>query len=317
MMLLILVREHEARSCFMEWIPDLRQIRAFVAVAELGSFTQAAKKIFVTQSAVSHAMRTLEDQLSCQLLDRSSKRVTLTNEGEMVLKRCKRILLEIDLAGRDVDGLRRWGQTRIRIGAPHSLCNYLLPAVLREFRDCFPRCEPSIEAGDTMSLVQRLSETELDVVIGMRPKGVNPEAYRMLHRDRLHFLVSPMHPWAADVSEVEESINEQQFIVYARGTETHRLGMEWIESRSGRMKKPIVLGDMQAIREMVKLGMGVGLMAPWVAAREIEEGGLCAIPMPDGGIEREWGAYHSPKKSLSLVEDAFIGLCDLAFAMID
>jgi DNA-binding transcriptional LysR family regulator len=74
---------------------------------------------------------------------------------------------------------------------------------------------------------------------------------------------------------------------------------------------------MQAIREMVKLGMGVGILAPWVAAREIEDGGLCLIPMPDGGIEREWGAYYSSKKSLSLVENAFIDLCGLAFDMID
>ncbi len=300
----------------MEWVPDLRQIRAFVAVAEQGSFTLAAKKIFVTQSAVSHAMKTLEDQLQCQLLDRSSKRVVLTNEGEMVLKRCRRILLEIELAGRDVDSLRRWGQTRIRIGAPHSLCNYLLPSVLREFRDCFPRCEPMIEAGDSATLVQHLNDSELDVVLGMRPKGQNPEFYRELHHDRMQFLVSPTHPWAADPASMAATLQDQPFIVYAKGTETYRLSVDWLETQVGRVKKPIVLGDMQAIREMVKLGMGVGIMAPWIAAREIEEGSLCVIQMPNGGIVREWGAYYTPKKSMSLVEEAFIGLCGLAFAML-
>lgn len=301
----------------MEWIPDLRQIRAFVAVAELGSFTLAAKKIFVTQSAVSHAMRTLEEQLSCQLLDRSSKRVTLTNEGELVLKRCKRVLLEIELAGRDVDSLRRWGQTRIRIGAPHSLCNYLLPAVLREFRDCFPRCEPVIEAGDSLSLMDRLVETELDVIVSIRAKGGSEEGYRPLYHDRMHFLVSPMHPWAGESQLMDETLADQQYIVYAKGTETYRLSMDWMERVSGCVKKPLVLGDMQAIREMVKLGMGVGIMAPWVAAREIEEGRLCLIPMPNGGIEREWGAYFSAKKPLSLVEEAFIGMCGMAFDVLE
>ena len=165
--------------------------------------------------------------------------------------------------------------------------------------------------------MQRLGETELDVVIGIRPKGVNPEAYRMLHQDYMQFFVSPMHPWATASAAIEDTIHEQQFFVYARGTETHRLGMEWIESRRGQLKTPIVLGDMQAVREMVKLGLGVGLMAPWVASREINDGELCLIPMPDGGISREWGAFHSPKKTLSLVEDVFIGLCGLAFDVID
>ncbi len=133
----------------MEWVPDLRQIRAFVAIAEEGSFTLAAKKIFVTQSAVSHAIRTLEEQLSCSLLDRSGKGVSLTESGELLIVRCRSILSEIASASRDLERLHRWGQSRLRVGATHSLCRYLLPTVLREFRDCFPRCETVIEAADT------------------------------------------------------------------------------------------------------------------------------------------------------------------------
>ena len=69
----------------MDWVPDLRQLRAFVAVVEEGSFTLAARRIFVTQSAVSHSLRTLEEQLSCRLLDRTGKRVAVTAEGELLL----------------------------------------------------------------------------------------------------------------------------------------------------------------------------------------------------------------------------------------
>ena len=67
----------------MDWVPDLRQLRAFVAVVEEGSFTLAARRIFVTQSAVSHSLRTLEEQLACRLLDRTGKRVAVTAEGEI------------------------------------------------------------------------------------------------------------------------------------------------------------------------------------------------------------------------------------------
>jgi DNA-binding transcriptional LysR family regulator len=297
----------------MDWVPDLRQLRALVAVAEEGSFTLAAKKLFVTQSAVSHSLRALEEQLNCRLLDRTGKKVAVTSEGAVLLRRCKRVLHELEQATRDLDGLRRWGQTSIRVGAPHSLCHFLIPSVLREFRDCFPRCEPNIEAGDTMILLEKLALGELDLVVGIKPKYQMEEGYRTMFRDQLAFVISPFHPWAAQSDAMLDSLSVQQFIIYAKATETHRLIESWMESMGGKLKKPLVLGDMQAIKEMAKLGTGVGIVASWVAAREIAEGSLKAVKIPDPQITREWGVFHSLQRQPSLVEEAFIGLCEMAF----
>lgn len=298
----------------MDWVPDFRQLRAFVAVVEEGSFTLAARRLFVTQSAVSHSMRTLEEQLTCRLLDRTGKRVVMTVEGELLLKRCKRVIFELDQAGRDLDGLRKWGQSRIRIGAPHSLCTHIVPGVLREFRDCFPRCEPVIEAGETTELLERLSEVELDLVLGLKPRGRGEDGYRRMFRDQLMFVVSPFHPWVSQPASISETLSDQQFIIYAQATETHRMIEEWFDRRGGRAKKPLVLGDMQAIKEMAKLGVGVGIVAPWIASRELSDGSLRVLPLPDAGIEREWGVFHSASREPSLVEEAFIGLCEMAFS---
>ena len=71
---------------------------------------------------------------------------------------------------------------------------------------------------------------------------------------------------------------------------------------------------MQAIKEMAILGIGVGVVAPWVAAREIADGSLKVVNIEEPGIAREWGVFHSPKREPSLVEEAFIGLCEMAFA---
>ncbi|MEY3395665.1 MAG: hypothetical protein RL346_1901 [Verrucomicrobiota bacterium] len=96
------------REC-KHWIPDFRQLRAFVAVADEGSFTQAAKRMLVTQSAVSHSLRTLENQLGCKLLDRSGKRVVTTPEGDLLLLRCRKLLHELDQVSMDFENIRRWG----------------------------------------------------------------------------------------------------------------------------------------------------------------------------------------------------------------
>ncbi len=300
----------------MEWVPDLRQLRAFVAVADEGSFTMAAKRIFVTQSAVSHSLRTLEEQLGCKLLDRTGKRVITTAEGDLLLVRCRRLLHELDQVSMDLEGLRRWGQTRIRIGSPHSLCHFLIPSILREFRDCFPRCEPSIEVGDSSHLLNQLSDGNLDLVVGLKPRGRSDEGYRQMYRDRLSFVVSPFHPWAQEGANIEATLHEQQFIIYAKATETHRLIENWMDQNIGNSNRSLVLGDMQAIKEMAKIGIGVGIVAPWIAAREIEDGTLKVIEMKGPQIEREWGVFHSSKRQPSLVEEAFIGLCEMAFSMM-
>jgi LysR family transcriptional regulator, low CO2-responsive transcriptional regulator len=297
----------------MDWAPDMRQLRAFIAVAEEGSFTLAARKLFVTQSAVSHSLRALEEQLNCRLLDRTGKWVTVTAEGELLLKSCRRVMHELDQVMHDLDGLKRWGQKTLRIGAPHSLCYYLIPSVLREFRDCFPMCETSIDAADTAELLEKLDGGELDLVLGLKSKVSTDRCYRKLFDDHLVFVVSPLHPWASGKIDVLASVSQQQFIIYAKATETHRMVEEWMEKMVGKMKKPSILGDMQAIKEIAKLGTGVGIVAPWVAAKEIEEGRLVVVHTPGQRLEREWGAYFKSQREPSLIEQTLIGICKIAF----
>lgn len=289
-------------------LPDLRQLRAFVAVADEGTFTLAAKKLFLTQSAISHSMRALEESVGCKLLTRLGKRTVPTGEGEVFLRRCRRVLGELELAGRELDGLKRWGQNRIRIGAPHSLARFLLPTVLREFRDCFPRCEPSIESGDTAHLLERLRDHELDVVIGLRPRDAGDVDSQPMFRDSMMFLVPPVHEWAEARIAPTEEIESTQFIIYARSTETHRLVEDYFTALGIRPRAPLVLGDMEAIKEMSKVGIGVGILAPWVATREIEEGSLVTVPVGGPPIEREWAVFWNRDRPLSLIEETFAGI---------
>lgn len=294
-----------------EVLPDLRQLRAFVAVADEGSFTLAAKRLFLTQSAISHSMRALEDSLDCQLLSRLGKKTVITEEGAVLLRRCRIILSELDQVGRELDGLKRWGQSRIRIGAPHSLCQFVLPAVLREFRDCFPRCEPLIETGDTEGLLRRLDDHELDVVLGLQLHPPREKGVRPLFHDRMAFIVPPVHPWAEAGLPDEADFDKVQFISYAQARGTYRLVEEYFAELGVRPKPPLVLGDMESIKEMSKIGIGVGIVADWVVKREVEDGTLVALPAGDRPIEREWAVFWNDERPLSLVEETFAGIAGM------
>src|SRR5687767_9623378 len=96
---------------------DSRQLRAFVALARHGSFTLAAKELFLTQSAVSHSLRALEEDLGCRLFDRMGKKILLTLAGEQLLPHAKNILSQMQQARNGLQKLANWGQSRLRVCA--------------------------------------------------------------------------------------------------------------------------------------------------------------------------------------------------------
>jgi DNA-binding transcriptional LysR family regulator len=292
-------------------LPDLRQVRAFVALAETRNFTRASEQLFLTQSAVSHSIRSLEQQLEVKLVERSGKRISLTQDGVVFLRRCHAIIHELEMASQEIEALKRWGQGRIRLGATHTLCQYLLPTVLREFRDCFPRCEIHIESGDTSALISQLEKAQLDLVLGMGSRTPGWAQFQPLFQDELVFVVSAQHPWAQKKEIPLKEVAAESFLVYAKNSETHRLIRSHFESLGVKLRVTLNLGSMAAIKEMARIGIGVGIVSPWVAREELNRGVLVQVPIRKEPLSREWGAIIHDGKSLSLIEDTFLSLCGL------
>ena len=144
---------------------DSRQLYAFAALARRGSFTLAAKDLFITQSAVSHAIKALEGDMKCRLVDRVGKRALLTQSGELLLRHAEKILGEMGSARSGIETLSSWGQGRLRVGASTTACQYILPTVLREFRQSFPKCVIMIEPGDHSQQLDLLRQGHVDLAV--------------------------------------------------------------------------------------------------------------------------------------------------------
>ena len=133
-------------------------MRAFVALARTGSFTLTAKELYLSQSAVSHSIKALEQDVGCRLLDRMGKKVLLTQAGEQLLRSAQKILAEMSEARESLQHLGKWGRTRLRIGASTTACQYILPVVLRELKESFPEGLIRVEPGDTTEAIALLRE---------------------------------------------------------------------------------------------------------------------------------------------------------------
>src|SRR2546421_9369460 len=126
---------NDEQYSFMKTPLNSRQIRAFTVLARTGSFTQTARELHLTQSGISHAMKALEGDVGCRLLDRLGKKVVLTQAGEQLLHHAKKILQEMETARESLGHLGKWGRGRLRLGASTTACEHILPPVLREFKE--------------------------------------------------------------------------------------------------------------------------------------------------------------------------------------
>ncbi len=287
---------------------DSRQLRAFAILARTGSFTEAARELHLTQSAVSHAMRALETEVGCRLLDRLGKKATLTQSGEQLLQHAEKILAEMLLARDELKQLGRWGGGRLRLGATVTACQYLLPTVLREFKESFPTCSITLEPGDTTEAIEMLLAHRIDLAIGLEPRGEPQIEFRPLFEDELRFLLSPMHPWARSGRVVEKEVPRQSYILYEKRSYTFQLIEKYFGERDQVLFTSMELGSMEAIKELVKLNLGVSILAPWIAQKELAEGSLVALPLGRKKLRRHWGLLHLKQRRLTLPEETFIGL---------
>ena len=286
-------------------------MRAFVSVAETNSFTKAAQIMNLTQSAISHSIKSLEDLLGVCLIERSGKRLSITQDGNIYLSRCKKVLRELDIAQQELTNLKQWSQGRIRIGATHSMVKYVLPAVLREFRECFPRCEVVVETGDSASLLDKLDHAEIDYAFGMKTKQPNWCEYEQLFTDEMGLVTSSAHPWAQEDSIPAENLQKDNFLVYGKSSETFRLIREQAEKLGVKIRISMDLDDMEAIKEMAKIGLGIGIIAPWVAKRELDNGELTFVKCSGIDIKRDWGIFYHDMKKRNLPEATFLGIARL------
>lgn len=288
---------------------DVHQMRVFLAVAQNLGFTRAAERLGMTQSAVSHQIANLEAAAGCQLLTRHNRTVALTDAGRVMAQHARRVMAAIDEAQAAVQQAARPSLGRLRIGASATACQFIICEALREFRECFPDYALSITPGDTPVVTELLLDGSLDLGVVIKSERQRKLVYHDLFTDELMFLVSPLHPWAATGRADRSQLAAQRMVLYSRGSVTFQM----LERYFARLRVPlrdwVELGETGAMKELVKLGLGVTVMAPWTARAELAEKSLAAVPLPGPRLRRNWCVATVRGRPLAGAEQTFVGLC--------
>lgn len=292
-------------------ILDSRQLRAFQLLAQTGSFTEAAKQMFLTQSAISHSIKSLEKSLGVKLTKRGGRTVTLTTEGESLLLHTNAIMNEMVNATQDLKKLSQWGHGSLKIGATTSMCQYFLPNTLREFRESYEHCDIQILSGDTNHLLTLLSVGEIDMAIAVSPEHLETNLqFQPLFEDELVFSISPKHPlFNCSKEELKKEMLNQKFLIYGDKSITSQL-IENSMKKLGVLNPQLVpLKNMEVIREFTKISMGIGILPKWLVDEDLKQKNLVVLEMPFPKIVRNWGIFTKKNHPQTMTTEVFISIC--------
>lgn len=291
---------------FMKEPLDVRQLRALVMIAKTGSFTKAANELFLSQSAVSHCIRALENDLGCRVLHRVGKKVQLTPAGEELLHLSEKILDQLSSVRASIEQRNKWGSSRLSIGASLSICEYLLPPILQKTAALHPDRIISVSACDTGDAIERMRSSDLDLAVVIQPLNDEGISYEPLFEDELEFITSSDHSWVQ--SKSPKDFQSEQLLLYSRNSYTFRAIDAFFRRQGITLNPRFEISSFEAIKQLIKLGAGISIMAPWVAAAEIAQGTLVCHPLGKSRLKRRWGIVYRKGKTLNIAEENFIRL---------
>jgi LysR family transcriptional regulator for metE and metH len=285
---------------------DSRHLRLVAEIARTGSVTRAADRLNVTQSAVSHQLRELEDRLGTALFLRSGRRMLPTAAGAHLVEAAGRVLDDIARAESAVGQLARHEQGEFRVCTQCHTGYHWLPPVLEAIHARFPRHEVRIAAEHTMDPIRALLDGRLDLAIVNQDPGDRRISVRPLFEDEHALIVHPGHPLANRAFVTPAQVASERLFLYSRSLDDSFIVRTVLRPGGVEPASATFLQLTEAILEMVKARMGASVLPTWSIAPALQTGGVRAVRITRGGVFRRWDAATLAAARPSPFVDFFI-----------
>lgn len=288
----------------MDRTVELQQLRYFVAVAEAGKVTAAARRLHVAQPSVSKQLRKLEAELGAVLLERRKTGVALTDAGQILLPWAKRVLTDLDGARSDVAGLASLERGRLSVGATPSLSTVLLPRVLAAFHAEHPGITLTVLEAGSGDLVDRLALGGLDLALVILPVP-REELFETtpLLREELVLAVGRKHPLAARKSVRVSELRGVPLVMFREGYDLRTATIAACEQAGFHPTFAIEGAEMDGVLRMAAAGLGVAVVPRMVVEKA---GPLVAVRLTQPTLVRSVGVAFRRDRQRSRAADAFV-----------
>ncbi|QRM35759.1 LysR family transcriptional regulator [Microvirga sp. VF16] len=284
--------------------PDLRQIRAFITVAQLGSFTRAAGLLNLSQPALTVQIRNLEDALGVRLFDRNTRTISLTRMGRELIPALQRIVRDLDAVVAEARDVAAQRHGIVRLAALPSFAAGVLPEIIARFRDEHPKVSFVIHDVIASGVIAQVQEEQVD--LGLTGGRVVDPEFEVLHttQDHMHVVYPIGHPFA-DLKQVDaETLVEHPLILMHPATSV-RAVVDAAFLAAGRL--PIVAAEatyMSTAVGMVRAGLGAAIL-PGSAMEVRAERTLRSRSVDDPRFTREVSLIKKAGRTLPPASESF------------
>lgn len=238
---------------------DLTRLRGFYTVVRVGGFSEAARRLHLTQPAVSQQVRALEQELGVQLL-RRGRPVSLTREGELLYELAQKVFAEVDRIHAVFADLKTRRPAVLNLAANQSTAMHILPEKLTTFTKRFPSVEITIHTMRTREIVQAVMDGSIDVGMVL----IDPQRPEIIARPAIPYemvlITQRDHPLAKQRQVSLEDVARYPFISYTKATETRHLIDEPFRQRQLKIQVRMSLGSTDLIIRYVSLGYGIAIV---------------------------------------------------------
>ena len=291
---------------------SLRQVRALVALARTGSFTQAAGSLHVTQSALSGLIKELESTLGLRLFDRSTRRLRLSDTGRELYPQIEKILHDLDGVVSEVGNLKDLQRGTVRVAVPQLLACTLLPELMAGFRAQYPGVSLRLVDCAVESVMARVFSGEVDIGIGPEREANSDIAAEQLFSLPFMAVMPPEHP-LAQRSRLRWDDLSGQSLITLQGQFTELLVSDIGEAARDLHKDAFMqVTFMTTALALVRAGLGVTLCMPY-ARTLVEQYGMVMRPLGEPVVQRSFWIFTRRGRALSPAAQAFLGFLQTQF----
>ena len=292
-------------------MPDLRHLRTFAAVAERGSFSAAAQALGITQPAVSQQIQALEREIGEPLIDRSRRRVRLTERGEAVHRHAARMLALDEEFARELRSEDGELTGSLVVGSSTGLGEHLLPLLLGGFRREHPQVAVSLRVEATATVIQRVADRELELGVVGAELPHRSLVYEPFLTDRIVLAVPPGHRFAGRSVSLEELCAEP-LIVMQQGAGVRTVIEEELRRAGIRprdLRVEMELGLQESAKAAVEAGYGVSFVSQLAVRRELELGTLATAEVAGIDPVRDFSTVRPAGRPPDRLAEAFVAWC--------
>jgi len=290
----------------------IETLKVFVDLVDMQSFSLAAERNFITQSAVSQQIRTLEEKFKRRLLERvrGRREVKLTAAGEIFYRECKNVLASFDVLQESMRGLVGTISGTVKVATVYSVGLHELPPKVREFMSKFPAAKIDLEYSRTTRVVRDVLNGTVELGVVAFPEPRRGLTIVPMASDRLVLICPPDHEFAERTQIKVKELKNQNFVLFERDIPTRKATDRILKSYGVEICKVAEFDNIETIKRSVEVGFGVAIVPHPSVMDEERNNQLAVVQLAEKDWIRPVGVVYRTDRTLSIAAKKFVQLLE-------